>query len=255
MRRGFTLIELLVVVAIIGLLIAILLPTLSSAREQSREVVCLSNVKQIVQGFFMYAEEYRGYIPGTYWQGPINSEWSGRMNAEYLENPEAYSHPFEASVLRHHLSYQDDIFECPTGRREANTFFDYTVIIRMAGARTDLLWEMFYPTNPLTPSQTLIGRFPALPFLIEEDAFWYNGEVDDGSWANLDQFSDRHHGGCNIGYLDGGAGRFVSPKGGNREIQERADLKARQLRLLAKDEFYPVWQSNEREFGWVNDPR
>jgi prepilin-type N-terminal cleavage/methylation domain-containing protein len=52
-RRGFTLIEVLVVVAIIALLIAILLPALKSAREQARNAVCVSNLKQCVSGAIM----------------------------------------------------------------------------------------------------------------------------------------------------------------------------------------------------------
>src|SRR5262245_29065831 len=53
--RGFTLIELLVVVAIIALLIAILLPSLNKAKEQTRLVVCLSRMRTIGQGVMIYA--------------------------------------------------------------------------------------------------------------------------------------------------------------------------------------------------------
>lgn len=49
-RTGFTLIEVLVVVAIIALLVSILPPSLALAREPSYGAVCLSNVKQAVQG-------------------------------------------------------------------------------------------------------------------------------------------------------------------------------------------------------------
>jgi len=61
--RGFTLIELLVVVAIIALLIAILLPSLSRAREQSRNAVCMSNMRQVGLGFYYYGEDYHGAPP------------------------------------------------------------------------------------------------------------------------------------------------------------------------------------------------
>lgn len=58
-RPGFTLVEVLVVVAIIGLLIAILIPSLAAARAQSRLVVCQSNLHQIGLGITAYAGEHR----------------------------------------------------------------------------------------------------------------------------------------------------------------------------------------------------
>ncbi|MBI1374235.1 MAG: prepilin-type N-terminal cleavage/methylation domain-containing protein [Phycisphaera sp.] len=60
-RRGFTLIELLVVVSIIALLIAILLPSLKSARERSRIVVCQANQHQMTIANFMYADANNDY--------------------------------------------------------------------------------------------------------------------------------------------------------------------------------------------------
>lgn len=67
-ERGFTLIELLVVVAIIALLISILLPSLSRAREQAKIVKCMSNLKNIQSGCNQYNLEFDDYpwtIPNT----------------------------------------------------------------------------------------------------------------------------------------------------------------------------------------------
>lgn len=61
--RAFTLIEVLVVVAIIGLLIALLVPGLTAAREASRRAVCGSNLKQIITGVHMYAEKHKDHVP------------------------------------------------------------------------------------------------------------------------------------------------------------------------------------------------
>lgn len=62
MRRGFTLIELLVVVSIIALLIGILLPVLSSAREAARISQCASNLRQQGVATFNFSAENKDYL-------------------------------------------------------------------------------------------------------------------------------------------------------------------------------------------------
>ena len=61
--RGFTLVELLVVIGIIALLISILMPTLSRARESAKAAASLSNLRQLGNGVLMYINEYRGFYP------------------------------------------------------------------------------------------------------------------------------------------------------------------------------------------------
>jgi prepilin-type N-terminal cleavage/methylation domain-containing protein/prepilin-type processing-associated H-X9-DG protein len=63
-RPGFTLIEALVVIAIIGLLLAILLPAIFAAREASRRLSCSNNLKQIALGLTSYAGAI-GALPGS----------------------------------------------------------------------------------------------------------------------------------------------------------------------------------------------
>src|SRR5262245_40886151 len=62
---GFTLVELLVVVGIIAVLSALLLPSLSKARERAQAMVCLGNEKQMTGAGIMYADDQDGWLPYT----------------------------------------------------------------------------------------------------------------------------------------------------------------------------------------------
>jgi prepilin-type N-terminal cleavage/methylation domain-containing protein len=66
--RGFTLIEMLVVIAIIGILAALLLPAISSAKDRAKRTVCLNNLKQLNLGAHLYAEDHANTLPSiSYW--------------------------------------------------------------------------------------------------------------------------------------------------------------------------------------------
>jgi prepilin-type N-terminal cleavage/methylation domain-containing protein/prepilin-type processing-associated H-X9-DG protein len=62
-KKAFTLVELLVVISIIALLLAIMMPALQKAREQSKMVMCKSNLKQVGLAFVVYAEYNDGKHP------------------------------------------------------------------------------------------------------------------------------------------------------------------------------------------------
>jgi len=89
---GFTLIELLVVIAIIAILAAILFPVFAQARESARKTACLSNLKQVMLGAGMYAQDYDGQMlpswlnyPGVPEAEAWRKGWSAIVNP-YTKN-------------------------------------------------------------------------------------------------------------------------------------------------------------------------
>lgn len=72
--RAFTLIELLVVIAIIALLLSIMVPALSMAKEKAHNLLCRTNVRALSLGFRVYAESNDGKIFG-YGSGGSNNLW------------------------------------------------------------------------------------------------------------------------------------------------------------------------------------
>lgn len=71
-KQGFTLVELLVVLAVIGILVALLLPAVLAAREASRQTICKNNLRQIGAAALIHHETHQ-HLPAGGW----GSEWVG----------------------------------------------------------------------------------------------------------------------------------------------------------------------------------
>jgi prepilin-type N-terminal cleavage/methylation domain-containing protein/prepilin-type processing-associated H-X9-DG protein len=94
-RNGaFTLIELLVVIAIIAILAALLLPSLRGAKDQSMGIKCMSNMRQMVLGWRMYAQENKEFVVLASQSGtandPLNKYAWCQQEEDFTDNPKNY---------------------------------------------------------------------------------------------------------------------------------------------------------------------
>lgn len=114
-QKGFTLIEVLVVVAIIALLVSILLPSLSRAREQARLVQDMANMKEIGKALPMYLLENRDILPGPFHPALLRqrTKFSDKQQNFYMPNV-LRKYFSETSRSRNANSVADKIATCPS---------------------------------------------------------------------------------------------------------------------------------------------
>jgi len=105
----------LVVVAIIAVLVALLLPALSQARQEGQRTVCLANMRGLGLGMAMYAEDHAGYLP-LLTNGYGADGWLGRLLrytgvSDVSPEKPFYHLPINSDAYRRLLG---TIFDCPT---------------------------------------------------------------------------------------------------------------------------------------------
>lgn len=113
-RSAFTLIELLTVIAIIGILAAILIPTVGKVRATARQAQCVSNLRQIGMAGQLFAGENRGFLPRTLTANNLGSVDAGVIASisdilkNYVYSDKGSDHSDKSSQAR-------NVFLCPTG--------------------------------------------------------------------------------------------------------------------------------------------
>ncbi len=235
---GFTLIELLVVISIIAMLLSILMPSLSKAREQARSVDCRSNLKQLTLAWTMYAMSNNDRLCSSHAGSNEEGTWAdirrpdeGIIIGSELAIKAAALWPYTQSIK---------IYECQSAltfksvHSIPNRLRDYS-ISRTMGYPDISMW---YDKTPVYPFKTLGsiqqtseklvlldtegGAFEPenyLPYLV--NAFWpVHLEPDNTIWQfavgvsiggvpgndsthGLNIITSRHDNGFNLSFADG----------------------------------------------------
>jgi len=181
-RRAFTLVELLVVIGIIAVLISLLLPSLNRARENAKQVQCLSNMRQLGLAFTMYNGAYSGYFPrpsaGTQREDWIHWEPTRRLEesaiAQFMTKP-----------------INPEYFRCPSdnlGYRPAGSQYKYSFSVNYLICRLPKSgWPNVYPAGERDWLRvTEIINPPDKIVMICES----NETLDDGCWAWQSVYGD-----------------------------------------------------------------
>jgi prepilin-type N-terminal cleavage/methylation domain-containing protein/prepilin-type processing-associated H-X9-DG protein len=213
--RGFTLIELLVVVAIIGVLVSILLPALSRARQHARSVLCESNLRTLSLAAYMYAESNRGWLPEFgYMHGGGEARaayaWINTMAKEYGENRNVLRCPADQSPHWTRPLKPDG----PLRRTSYATNF----YVAAGGIDSPLHWRDGHGYNRLDwikrPAATILfvelaetGNYALADHVHPEgwETFYPYERREAGKQVML----ERHAGRANYGLLDGHGERFA----------------------------------------------
>ena len=213
MKRAFTLIELLVVIAIIAILAAILFPVFAQAKAAAKKTADLSNVKQLVLGLMLYANDHDDNSCVTH---------HDLAEGETIKDLYPWYRPLQAYLKSDALLRDPALSDTPTVFPAVVTLADWKTY------RTDYLINGFFAHGASLglfsrpAEQIVIGErhagiafFDYHPWPSAPDDNWERGFLDGSGYQIGDVESDsqipdpknvgRHTGGNNYGFLDGHA--------------------------------------------------
>jgi len=224
-RGSFTLIELLVVIAIISMLISILTPSLSRARQQAKATVCMASLAEIMKAVTAYTHDHDFALPLA--QYPIREPQPGdphpplhgwaELLHTYLFEVRDYSWEHDYPVL-HNLEGAYPLFVC----KEALPLENHTGHYRV--------YELTWATGNLDRAKynlpLITDANPEVlpPPIRDPNHAYYRTEILKTQIAGLEgeaYIDERHYGGANYAFRDGHVERSTKLK---EELAEDWDL-------------------------------
>lgn len=204
-RRAFTLIELLTVIAIIGILAAIIIPTVSRVRATAAKADCASNIRQIGVALLLYAQDNKNTLPPVS-QGawPVATDQSnawGRAIWSYVGYSDGSFNP-GVNDLRSGTAYQsNNLFQCritKTGMKYVPGVDGVASAWSSYGLNDGPLYVTGKPTRVTGVPLSSVENVSKAAMLLESRFFWA------GDYAYKTQFGLIPHGDAtNVAFYDG----------------------------------------------------
>jgi len=192
-KKGFTLIELLVVIAIIALLMAILLPALTRAREQGKRAACTHNLKGLVLAWLMYIDDNDGYLV----KGNAGDDgWVRLLGTLPNEKPVEEQLDAVRKGLLFEYAKMTKLYRCPVAER--NEMRTYSTVHAMNGLKFAGSGDVHKKLSEIRrPGERLV-------FLDDYgqdwDACWAVWHTQPSWWNPIPM---RHHGGTTLAFVEG----------------------------------------------------
>ncbi len=128
---GFTLIELLVIMAIIGIIIAVLVPAIGKVKDSARRAECANNLRQIGMAFYLYLDDHNEMFPpgggggpadrgpADIWGGGPTRAWEDKLKQGYIDDANVFichatervsEYMIEGELIEKDVTYKENYY-------------------------------------------------------------------------------------------------------------------------------------------------